>query len=163
MPLEKATFAAGCFWGVQNAFDKVEGVVKTVVGYTGGHTENPSYKEVCGDKTGHAEAIEIMFDSSKVSYEKLLEIFFSIHDPTEFNRQGPDTGSQYRSAIFYHSLSQKDSAEKTIYEEQKKYKKKIATEIVPAHSFYPAEEYHQKYYRKKQLFNCVAGILSKNR
>ena len=146
MKLEKATFAAGCFWGVQAAFDKIEGVVNTVVGYTGGHFNNPSYEDVCSDNTGHAEAIEVEFDPKIVSYEELLEIFWKIHDPTQVNRQGPDVGEQYRSAIFYYNDKQKLIAKKSLEKESKRYNKKIATEITKASKFYPAEGYHQKYY-----------------
>ena len=144
--IEKATFGAGCFWGVQAAFDKIKGVVNTVVGYTGGHFNNPSYEDVCSDNTGHAEAIEVEFDSKTVSYQELLEIFWKIHDPTQVNRQGPDVGEQYRSAIFYYDDKQKLTAKKSLEKESKKYNKKIATEITKASKFYPAEGYHQKYY-----------------
>ncbi len=150
MKTEKATFAAGCFWGVESAFRQVDGVVDTQVGYTGGRTLDPTYKEVCTDTTGHAEAIEITFDHSKVSYEKLLELFWRMHDPTQVNRQGPDVGTQYRSAIFYHSPEQNVSAEASISALNKsgKYKKPVATQILPATSFYRAEEYHQRYFEK---------------
>lgn len=144
--LEKATFAAGCFWGIQAAFDKFKGVIKTTVGYTGGHFNNPSYEDVCSDTTGHAEAIEIEYDPKIISYEKLLEIFWKIHNPTQVNRQGPDIGEQYRSAIFYYNEKQKKLAEKSKEKESKKYNKPIATEITKASKFYPAENYHQKYY-----------------
>ena len=146
MKLEKATFAAGCFWGVQAAFDKIKGVVKTTVGYTGGHFNNPSYEDVCSDKTGHAEAILVEYNPKIVSYDKLLEIFWKIHDPTQVNRQGPDVGEQYRSAIFYYDDKQKLTAKKSLEKESKRYNKKIATEITKASKFYPAEGYHQKYY-----------------
>lgn len=150
---EKATFAAGCFWGVEAAFTELEGVVSTRVGYAGGRFENPSYEDVCSDKTGHAEAVEITYDPKKVSYGKLLDIFWKIHDPTTPNRQGPDIGSQYRSAIFYHSPEQDKVARlsKNKLEESAKFKKPIVTEIVSAGEFYPAEEYHQSYYRKRGL------------
>ena len=146
MKLEKASFAAGCFWGVQAAFDKTKGVVKTTVGYTGGDFKNPNYEQVCSDKTGHAEAIFIEFNPKIVSYEKLLEIFWKIHDPTTINRQGPDVGSQYRSAIFYYNDEQRITALNSRDKEAKKYKNKIVTQIVKMKEFYPAEDYHQKYY-----------------
>ena len=146
MKLEKASFAAGCFWGVQAAFDKIKGVVKTTVGYTGGDFKNPNYEQVCSDKTGHAEAIFIEFNPKIVSYEKLLEIFWKIHDPTTINRQGPDVGSQYRSAIFYYNDEQRITALNSRDKEAKKYKNKIVTQIVKIKEFYPAEDYHQKYY-----------------
>ncbi|AKB84523.1 Peptide methionine sulfoxide reductase MsrA [Methanococcoides methylutens MM1] len=148
--LEKATFAAGCFWGVEDNFSRVRGVVSTKVGYTGGSMENPGYYDVATGKTGHAESIEILFDPEIVSYEELLEVFWSIHDPTTLNKQGPDIGTQYRSAIFYHDENQKENAlnSKKRQEESKQYINSIKTEIVPADIFYPAEEYHQKYFEK---------------
>ncbi len=150
--LEKATFAAGCFWGVEEAFRRVPGVVKTRVGYTGGHTPNPTYQEVCTGETGHAEAVEVTYDPRVVSYERLLEVFWSIHDPTSLNRQGWDVGTQYRSAIFYHTREQAWAARnsKARLEASGKYKDPIVTEIVPAGPFYPAEEYHQGYYEKRR-------------
>jgi len=151
--MEKATFAAGCFWGVEAAF-QVKGVVSTTVGYTGGKTENPTYEQVCTGKTGHAEAVEIVFDPTKISYSELLKIFWKIHDPTTPNKQGPDIGTQYRSAIFYHNKKQKEEAEKSKKEVQKRLKEKIVTEIIPAPTFYKAEEYHQKYFEKKGLSSC---------
>ena len=147
--MEIATFAAGCFWGVQAEFDKIPGVVETTVGYMGGKIKNPTYKQVCTDTTGHAEAIEIKYDPEKISYEKLLEIFWSIHDPTQYNRQGVDVGSQYRSVIFYHNDEQRRIAEESKIQQQSKFDKKIVTEIVQAPAFYPAEDYHQKYLEKK--------------
>lgn len=148
--LEKATFAAGCFWGVEDNFSRVKGVVSTKVGYTGGSMENPGYYDVATGKTGHAESIEILFDPEIVSYEELLEVFWKIHDPTTLNKQGPDIGTQYRSAIFYHDEKQKETAlnSKKKQEESKQYINSIKTEIVPADVFYPAEEYHQKYFDK---------------
>ena len=148
MKTEKAIFAAGCFWGVQASFDDVKGVKKTFAGYTGGRTHNPSYKDVCNDETGHAEAVLVEFDPEVVSYESLLNVFWSIHDPTQVNRQGPDVGSQYRSVIFYFSASQKKLAEASMKKEQKKHEKKIATRIVKASEFWRAEEYHQDYHGK---------------
>ncbi len=154
--LEKATFAGGCFWGVEKIFYETKGVVKTKVGYTGGKQEykNPSYKSVCTDMTGHAEAVEIVFDSAKISYKKLLEVFWMIHDPTTPNRQGPDVGSQYRSVIFYHSEQQEKEALASRDAMQKKLGKNIVTEIVKADKFYPAEDYHQKYFLKHAGIVC---------
>lgn len=150
MKTEKATFAAGCFWGVESAFRQVSGVIDTQVGYTGGVMADPTYQDVCTDATGHAEAIEITFDPAKVSYEKLLEFFWRMHDPTQIDRQGPDVGTQYRSAIFYHSPEQKAAAEasKAALDKSGKYKKPVATQILPAGRFYRAEEYHQRYFEK---------------
>ncbi len=152
--LQRATFAAGCFWGVEAAFRKVEGVKSTAVGYTGGRLQNPTYEQVCSHKTGHAEAVQITYDPNIVSYEKLLEVFFSIYDPTTPNRQGPDVGSQYRSAIFYHNEDQRLAAEKSKQNAQAGFTKPIVTEITPAPTFYKAEEYHQRYYEKKGLTSC---------
>lgn len=152
--MKKATFAAGCFWGVEEAFRHLKGVTSTMVGYTGGTNKNPSYEDVCNKETGHAEAVQIEFDSKKVSYEKLLKIFWKIHDPTTLNRQGPDVGSQYRSAIFYHNEEQKELAIKSKEKEQKKYKNKIVTEITEAKTFYKAEKYHQQYLEKQGLSTC---------
>lgn len=139
--MDKATFAAGCFWGVEHKLRKLKGVISTQIGYTGGYTENPTYKEVCSDETGHAEAVEINFDPEKISYKELLAVFWSIHDPTTLNRQGFDAGSQYRSAIFYHNEEQKKLALATKPQN-------AVTEIVPATKFWRAEEYHQNYYEK---------------
>jgi peptide-methionine (S)-S-oxide reductase len=153
---QKATFAAGCFWGVEAAFRKTPGVVSTVVGYTGGHKENPTYQQVCSGRTGHAEAVRVRYDPTKVSYEQLLDVFWGIHDPTTLNRQGPDVGSQYRSAIFYHNESQHIAAEasKKRLEQSGKFNKLIVTEIVPAPKFYRAEEYHQQYFEKHDGAAC---------
>jgi len=149
-PTETATFAAGCFWGVEYKLGKIPGVVSTVVGYTGGKTVAPTYEEVCTDKTGHAEAVQVTFDPSTVSYTDLVRHFFSIHDPTQVNKQGPDQGTQYRSAIFYHGEAQRETARRVMDELEKsgKYKKRLATELVPASAFYKAEDYHQKYFDK---------------
>ena len=152
--MEKATFGAGCFWGVEAAFQKVKGVTKTTVGYMGGKLKNPTYEQVCTDKTGHAEVIQIEFDNEKISYNQLLETFWEIHDPTQLNRQGPDVGNQYRSVIFYHNEKQKEQAEKSKIEIQKKFDREIVTDITPAVEFYPAEEYHQKYLEKQKKASC---------
>ena len=148
--MQKATFAAGCFWGVEAAFQKIKGVRDTKVGYTGGKTKNPTYEKVCSNQTGHAEVIQITYDPQELNYEQLLEIFWEIHDPTQLNRQGPDIGTQYRSAIFYHNEEQKNIAEESRNKQQQKYDEKITTEISPIKEFYLAEEYHQKYFEKNQ-------------
>ncbi len=148
--MEKATFAAGCFWGVESAFRTVDGVVDAQVGYVGGEAENPAYREVCSGRTGHAEALEITFDPEVISYKQLVELFWRVHNPTQVNRQGPDVGTQYRSAIFYHSPEQKVIAEKSkdALAASGKWRKSITTEIVPAATFWRAEEYHQRYFEK---------------
>ncbi len=154
--MPKATFAAGCFWGVEAQFQQLPGVLSTAVGYEGGSLENPTYKDVCTDRTGHAEAVEIDYDQEKISYEQLLEAFFSLHYPTQLNRQGPDWGTQYRSAIFYHSPEQKATAEAFIARltAEKRFAKPIVTQIVPAQTFWRAEEYHQKYLEKRGMLSC---------
>ncbi len=146
----KATFAAGCFWHVEDMFRKTKGVKSTKVGYIGGKLANPTYEEVCTDKTGHAEAVEIEYDPKEISYEELLDLFWNNHNPTSLNRQGPDVGIQYRSSIFFHDESQKQTAlkSKEKLESSGKFSKKIVTEIVPSPEFYKAEEYHQKYFQK---------------
>lgn len=148
--LQMATFAAGCFWGVEEVFTKTKGVKSTRVGYIGGNLPNPTYEDVCTDRTGHAEALQVEYDPKEISYEELLDLFWSIHNPTTKNRQGPDIGSQYRSTIFYHSPEQERIAKKSKQEleDSNKFQNKIVTEIVPATTFYPAEDYHQKYYQK---------------
>jgi len=148
MKIDKAIFAAGCFWGVQYYFDQIPGVVKTTVGYTGGHTKNPTYEEVCTHTTGHAEALLVEFDPDKVSYATLVKQFFRMHDPTQLDRQGPDVGDNYRSAIFYYTDAQKKTATELLQAAQPNFKQPIVTEIVPASPFYNAEEYHQKYAEK---------------
>lgn len=150
MMMEKATFGAGCFWGVEARFRKVEGVIDAISGYSGGHTKNPTYKEVCTDKTGHAEVVQVTYNPSIVSYEELLEIFWNIHNPTSLNRQGWDVGTQYRSVVFYNNEEQKQKAIrlKEKLDKSGKYKKPIVTEIVPLEEFYRAEEYHQRYHEK---------------
>ncbi|MGH9686017.1 MAG: peptide-methionine (S)-S-oxide reductase MsrA [Candidatus Acidiferrales bacterium] len=154
--MAKATFAAGCFWGVEDAFRQVKGVTSATVGYTGGTKANPSYKEVCTGDTGHAEAVEVEFDPSQVSYRELLAAFFQSHDPTQLNRQGPDFGTQYRSAIFFLDEQQGSEARaaKAALEKAAVFKKPIVTQIVPAAQFYPAEEYHQKYFEKQGIRAC---------
>jgi peptide-methionine (S)-S-oxide reductase len=149
--MEKATFAAGCFWGVEEEFARIKGVTSTQVGYTGGKFDNPTYYDVCSDRTGHAEAVEVEFDPAVVSYETLLDVFWQVHDPTTVNRQGPDIGSQYRSAIFFHSPEQQfiAQASKAKLEASGRYSRPIATEITPAPRFYRAEEYHQQYLKKQ--------------
>lgn len=156
MTTEIATFGAGCFWGVEAAFGRVPGVIEAVSGYSGGQTVNPTYKDVCTDETGHAEVVQVTFDPAKVSFEKLLEVFWAMHDPTQVNRQGPDFGSQYRTAIFYHSPEQEAIAKKSraALEASGKLKRAIATEITPAGTFYRAEEYHQKYLQKRGVASC---------
>lgn len=144
---ETATFAAGCFWGIEEAFRQTMGVISSTSGYTDGQTADPTYEQVCTDTTGHAEAVQVVFDPGKVSYPDLLNLFWKIHDPTQVNRQGPDVGTQYRSAIFYHSPAQEEAIKASLQALQQsgKYSKPIATAIKPASVFYPAEEYHQKY------------------
>lgn len=154
MTIEKATFGAGCFWGVEAAFRKVKGVVNTTVGYAGGHTLHPTYKQVCGGDTGHAEVVQVEFDPRLVFYEELLRLFWDMHDPTTYHRQGPDVGAQYRSVIFFHNASQEKAALSSKQEEQQKYKAKIVTEIMPAPPFYEAEEYHQCYLEKNKGPSC---------
>jgi peptide-methionine (S)-S-oxide reductase len=154
--MEKATFAAGCFWGVEEDFRTVKGVLKTTVGYSGGTLENPTYEDVCTDRTGHAEVVLVEFDPAQVSYEQLLDVFWDAHDPTTLNRQGPDTGKQYRSAIFYHTPEQKATAEasKERLSKSGRFKRPIVTEITAAAPFYPAEEYHQQYLLKRGEASC---------
>jgi peptide-methionine (S)-S-oxide reductase len=150
---EKATFAAGCFWGVESFFRAVPGVTDAIVGYTGGHTENPDYKAVCTGRTGHAEAVEVTFDPARVSFDDLLGVFFENHDPTTPNRQGPDVGEQYRSAIFVHSPEQEAAARAKVaaLTEEKRFRRPIVTQISGAAPFYRAEEYHQRYFEKKGI------------
>ncbi len=155
--MPKATFAAGCFWGVEAAFRQVEGVVSTAVGYMGGTLKNPSYQDVCTDQTGHAEVVQVEYDPTKVPYDALLGVFWKIHDPTTLNRQGPDIGTQYRSAIFFHSPEQESAAKASKHrlEQAGAYKRPIATEITPASEFYRAEDYHQQYLEKRGLAHCT--------
>jgi peptide-methionine (S)-S-oxide reductase len=155
---ERATFAAGCFWGVEAGFREIEGVLETAVGYTGGTTTNPTYRQVCGKSTGHAEAVEVWFDPTRVSYEELLGHFWGTHNPTTRNRQGVDIGSQYRSAVFTHSDEQADAAISSRDREQAKRKRQIVTEIAPASRFYRAEEYHQRYFEKSGRSSCAISV-----
>ena len=154
--MAKAIFAAGCFWGVEATFRQLPGVLATRVGYTGGQTQNPTYKQVCTDATGHAEAVEVEYDPAKLSYDKLLQIFWENHDPTQLNRQGPDWGTQYRSAIFFTDPEQQSAAiaSKAALEKSHRFSKPIVTQIMPASTFYEAEDYHQQYLEKKGLASC---------
>jgi len=153
--LERATFAAGCFWGVEVDFRNTPGVKDAQVGYTGGHTESPSYRDVCGGRTGHAEAVEVTFDPGEVSYDELADTFFRLHDPTQVNRQGPDVGTQYRSAIFTHSPEQERLAREAAARAAERLGRPVATQIVPAETFWPAEEYHQQYLVKNGRATCA--------
>ncbi len=154
--MEKATFGAGCFWGVEAAFRQLEGVTSTQVGYLGGNSENPTYKDVCSGRTGHAEVVEVTYDPSQTSYEELLKIFWENHNPTQLNRQGPDVGEQYRSAIFFHTPEQEGAARasKEQLEASNRFKQPIVTEVTPASQFYRAEDYHQQYLEKRGLAHC---------
>jgi peptide-methionine (S)-S-oxide reductase len=151
-----ATFAAGCFWGIEAAFRQIPGVLDVVVGYSGGRTENPSYEQVCSGRTGHAEAAQVSFDPAQVSYDQLLDAFWEMHDPTQLDRQGPDVGSQYRSAIFYHSPEQEAAARASLARAQSRLSPLIATQIVPAPAFYRAEAYHQRYFERHNIA-CRVG------
>lgn len=151
---ELATFAAGCFWGVEAAFRQVPGVIDAVTGYTGGTTPNPTYREVCNNGTGHAEAVRVTYDPKSVTYPELLKVFWEIHDPTTLNRQGPDVGSQYRSAIFVHDAVQREQAQASLRAEQPNHPRPIVTEIVDAPVFYSAEDYHQRYFEKNGGAAC---------
>ena len=155
---EKATFAAGCFWGVEADFRQIPGVEATRVGYTGGHTEDPSYEEVCSHTTGHAEAVEVTFDPEQVSYEQLLDVFWKAHDPTQLNRQGWDVGDQYRSAIFFHSPEQEEAALRTKADVQTRTRGRVVTLIEPAPELYEAEDYHQQYLEKRGRASCHVGL-----
>jgi len=154
--MEKATFGAGCFWGVEAAFRRMPGVIETAVGYAGGTLDNPTYRDVCSGKTGHAEVVEVTYDPDQVSYEQLLTVFWDNHNPTTPNRQGPDVGSQYRSAIFFHTPDQQTIAQasKERLDRSGQYRRPIVTEITPASTFYRAEEYHQRYLEKRGLAHC---------
>ena len=156
MAIEKAIFGAGCFWGVEARFAEMPGVLDTAVGYEGGDLEHPTYKEVCTDRTGHAEVVEVTFDPSRVPYDALLDAFFALHDPTQVNRQGPDFGTQYRSVVFAHSETQMQQAQEKIAELNATgaYRKPIATRVEPATTFWKAEEYHQRYLEKRGMVSC---------
>ncbi len=153
---EIATFGAGCFWGIEAAFRRIPGVLDAAVGYSGGHTQNPTYRDVCTDTTGHAEVVQVTFDPEKVTYDQLLDVFWGIHDPTQVNRQGPDYGAQYRTAIFFHSPEQEAKAKKSklALEASGKLRYPIATEITPASTFWRAEDYHQRYLEKRGAASC---------
>src|SRR5882724_3820413 len=157
--MEKATFGAGCFWGIEAAFRKIDGVKSTAVGYMGGTMKNPTYQDVCSSKTGHAEVVQVEFDPALVSYEQLLNVFWENHDPTTLNRQGPDVGPQYRSAIFFHTPEQEAAAKtsKEALDRAGRFRRPIVTEITPASEFYRAEEYHQQYLEKRGLSHCHIG------
>ena len=155
---ERATFAAGCFWGIEAAFREIDGVLQTAVGYTGGSTVDPTYRQVCGHRTGHAEAVEVWFDAATVSYEELLARFWQIHNPTTRNRQGFDFGSQYRSAIFFHSPEQEAAALASSARVQAEHRRDVVTQIVPASAFYRAEEYHQRYFEKSGGAHCAESV-----
>jgi peptide-methionine (S)-S-oxide reductase len=157
METQKAMFGAGCFWGVEETFRKLKGVTDTAVGYAGGTKENPTYEDVCTDRTGHAEVVQVEFDSAKISYPELLDVFWANHNPTTLNRQGPDVGTQYRSVIFYYSPGQKAAAEesKAALAKSGRFKREIVTQIEPAPKFFPAEEYHQRYLEKRGLSHCA--------
>lgn len=154
--METATFGAGCFWGVEETFRQIPGVIETTVGYLGGHTQDPTYKDVCTDETGHAEVVQVKYDPAKVTYDQLLDVFWSNHDPTTLNRQGPDIGMQYRSAIFFHSPEQERlaRASKEKLQASGRFRRPIVTEVTPASAFFPAEDYHQKYLAKRGLSHC---------
>ena len=154
--METATFGAGCFWGVEETFRQIPGVLDTAVGYLGGHTQNPTYQDVCTDESGHAEVVQVTYDPAKVSYDQLLNTFWESHDPTTLNRQGPDIGTQYRSAIFFHSPEQERvaRASKEKMQASGRFRRPIVTEITPASTFYRAEDYHQKYLAKRGLSHC---------
>jgi peptide-methionine (S)-S-oxide reductase len=156
MQTELATFGAGCFWGVEIAFRQIPGVLDALAGYSGGTMPNPTYEDVCSDRTGHAEVVQVTFDPSRVSYDRLVDVFFTSHDPTQLNRQGPDVGRQYRSAIFYHSEAQREAAEaaKRKWEASGRWKRPVVTEISPSGPFWKAEEYHQRYLEKRGLASC---------
>ncbi len=155
MATERATFGAGCFWGVEETFRNLDGVTNTAVGYAGGGKDNPTYEDVCSDETGHAEVVDLEFDPARVSYERLLDVFFSNHNPTQLNRQGPDVGTQYRSVVFYYSPEQKTAAEAAKKKWSEKFSKPIVTVIEPAPKFWRAEEYHQRYLQKRGQTHCA--------
>jgi len=155
---KKATFGAGCFWGVEAAFRQTNGVIKTRVGYAGGELENPTYEDVCSHTTGHAEVVEVTYDDQQVSYDDLLDVFWRKHDPTQLNRQGWDIGDQYRSVVFFHDDEQRTAAERSKEREQSQYRKSIVTQIEPASTFYEAEDYHQQYLEKRGRSTCTPAL-----
>src|ERR671934_1443906 len=155
---KKATFGAGCFWGVEAAFRQLDGVTGTRVGYAGGAVENPTYKQVCSDRTGHAEVVEVTYDPERVPYEQLLAVFWSEHDPTQLNRQGPDIGDQYRSVVFVHDEEQRFAAEASREREQANWRRPIVTVVEPAQTFWPAEDYHQQYLEKRGRATCTPAL-----
>ena len=155
---KKATFGAGCFWGVEAAFRQIDGVTKTEAGYEGGHLDNPTYEDVCSHKTGHAEVVEVTYDPEQVSYEQLLEVFWAKHDPTQLNRQGWDVGDQYRSVVFVHDEDQRAAAEASRESEQPRHRRPIVTQIVDAETFWPAEDYHQQYLEKRGQASCAVTL-----
>lgn len=157
METQKATFGAGCFWGVEETFRRLPGVINTAAGYAGGSIDSPTYEDVCSDRTGHAEVVQVEFDPAKISYRDLLDVFWASHDPTTLNRQGPDVGTQYRSVIFYHSPSQKAEAEdaRDKLAKTRRFRRPIVTQIEPAPKFFPAEEYHQRYLEKRGASHCA--------
>jgi peptide-methionine (S)-S-oxide reductase len=157
---KKATFGAGCFWGVEAAFRQLDGVTQTRVGYSGGHTDNPTYEDVCSHTTGHAEVVEVTYDPERVSYEELLDVFWRKHDPTQLNRQGWDIGDQYRSAIFFHDPEQQEAAARSKAEEQTRHSREVVTQIEPAETFYEAEDYHQQYLEKRGRSTCTPALRS---
>ena len=157
---KQATFGAGCFWGVEAAFRQIDGVTKTEVGYEGGHRENPTYRQVCSHRTGHAEVVEVTYDPEQVSYEELLDVFWAKHNPTHRHRQGWDFGDQYRSVVFVHDEEQREAAErlKAALDASGRYRRRVATAIEPAQTFYPADEHHQRYYEKHGRSSCTAAL-----
>jgi peptide-methionine (S)-S-oxide reductase len=157
---KKATFGAGCFWGVEAAFRQLEGVSATRVGYSGGHMENPTYEDVCSHGTGHAEVVEVTYDPERVSYEQLLDTFWAKHDPTQMNRQGWDIGDQYRSVIFAHDAEQQEAAVRSKAQEQTRHRKPVVTQVEPAQTFYEAEDYHQQYLEKRGRATCTPALRS---
>jgi peptide-methionine (S)-S-oxide reductase len=156
--MDKATFGAGCFWGVEADFRKIDGVTRSTVGYLGGTLQNPTYEQVCTDTTGHAEVVQIEFDPAVVAYDELLDLFWKIHDPTQLNRQGPDVGTQYRSALFFHSPEQERLARASKERAQDRSSRPIVTEVTEASDFYPAEDYHQRYLEKRGLASCTVTL-----
>ena len=156
--MAKATFGAGCFWQVEAEYRKLSGVTKSTAGYAGGNLDRPSYEDVCTDRTGHAEVVEIEYDPERISYEQLLETFWSIHDPTQVNRQGPDIGTQYRTVIFTHDEEQADAARRSRDQAQPRFRRPIATEILPAPTFWAAEDYHQRYLEKRGMASCTLEL-----